>query len=324
MAVGESDSPVQLWNTISGRRIAEFPLRDRNGESSTAGFSPNGKTLAIDNGRSDIQLWNIATRHPEGAPLHFFKLAGGPDAFAFSSNGKILAVANYDTVELWDLSARRELGRPLNVSNGKGNQVLLIAFNQDRTLTVVTSVTAQLWDVANQHRISAFTVGSRFAAGTVNNVENTAYYPTGKILAIENGDTIDLWNMATQHRVGVPLVFGVPYPAGLEFSPDGKTLAVMVGGNAIQLWDISTGKQIGGSLEAEIARTENVVTPLSGPIFSPDGRSVIAWNFTSIWRWNIALPAHLLGAACSIASRSRMRREWKVYIPYESFTRICE
>src|SRR5262249_12874298 len=86
------DQTVRLWEVATRREVAQFDHPDVE----WATFSPDGKTLAADNG-DIVRLWDIATRRERG------RLSGHLPAFA--PDGKTLAIARADgTIRLWDLS----------------------------------------------------------------------------------------------------------------------------------------------------------------------------------------------------------------------------
>jgi WD40 repeat protein len=99
-------------------------------------------------------------------------------------------------------------------------------------------------------------------------VSAVAFSPDGKLIVSASRDgTIRFWSLATReesHRCLNPR--GVA--SSLSFSPDGKHL-IAVSENAIELWEVSTGKRrlrVGGA-------RDDAFSPAA---FSPDGRSFAA------------------------------------------------
>jgi WD40 repeat protein len=137
---GRHGGGVVLWDVAARRRLADDPLRVKEGPVRSIAFSPDGKTLAAECGVG-VVLWNAAARsrltdEPLNVNERFVV------SVAFSPNSKTLA-AGIGTrlasgvlrggVVLWDVATRERLAdEPLPVQEGR---VRSVAFSPDgRTL----------------------------------------------------------------------------------------------------------------------------------------------------------------------------------------------
>jgi WD40 repeat protein len=176
LLAGAASGWVQVWETASGRKVAELgapPAQfiapalgggEFGGRGFVGGFgkggdgphgqvgalalSPDGRVLAV-LGQQGLKLWELATgderarlagpRNPSNPP--------GPCALAFSPDGRLLAVADQDvTATLWDVSSGTEAGRLV----GHRDVLSALAFRADGRALASGSgdTTALLWDVS--------------------------------------------------------------------------------------------------------------------------------------------------------------------------------
>jgi WD40 repeat protein len=111
--------------------------------------SASSKLLASAETDGTVRLWNPATGHPIGAPLHATSVLNGVFAVAFSPNGKLLASADADgTVRLWNPATGRPVGAP--IQTGALNGVDTVAFSPDGKLLAsgATDGNVRLWQVS--------------------------------------------------------------------------------------------------------------------------------------------------------------------------------
>ena len=208
-------------------------------------FSLNGRLLASADADGTVRLWNPATSHGVGAPLHA-STQHGVYGVAFSPDGRLLASADGDgTVRLWNPATGHEVGAPLHAS-GKTTArygVRAVAFSPDGRLLASAGAdgTVRLWNPATGHE-----VGTPLHASAQFGVFGVAFSPDGRLLASTGGDgTVRLWNPATGRPAGKTIQTSVGPFGGhgaVAFSPDGKLLAISSGDGTVRLWNPVTGR----------------------------------------------------------------------------------
>jgi hypothetical protein len=103
-------------------------------------------------------------------------------------------------------------------------------------------------------------------------------------------------------------------------APAGASAAGSAGLIAAAQDGVQTRQEVG----TPIGFTPVAVNLPAGLSFSPDGRTLAAFSQQNVWLWNISLPKDLVTAACSIAGHPFTPGEWNLYVPSESFQKICE
>jgi WD40 repeat protein len=169
-----------------------------------AAFSPDGKTLAVANGRQ-LALWNLAT----GARLHPDDSMGGP-VLAVHTHGHNLLARDMDMdLSLWDLRTGK-LQRRFSKAHHQRPQ-------------------ERRYDAACE----LLHWGGGFQAISPDGLKVAAFWHDGPI---------HLFDLASGQRLH--LFEGSEPATCLAFSPDGKFLAGPTDDGRIRLWDTRTGKPI--------------------------------------------------------------------------------
>jgi WD40 repeat protein len=224
----------------------------------------------------------------------FYEGRGGVGA-AFSPDGKLLVTASgYQGMTVWDVGSGRALGQFLSQSNSEG---VAAAFTPDGKQLVAAhwgmhreGCPVGLWDVAKRERV-------RSLDEDVNDVAFTgaAVAPDGKTVALaggwsargNEGSKLVFWDLASGDEVGQ--VTGLPIPAGgrrnevtafhaVAYSPDGRTLAALLGGRVF-LAEVASRKFRGQmtfpSPNGEARTMREGIVP-GALAFTRDGRTLVA------------------------------------------------
>lgn len=213
---------------------------------------------------------------------------------AFSPDGKLLVTGSaFQGMTLWDVGAGRVLSQLPTTANNGG---LSAVFTPNGQQLVVANwggpgmglCPVAVWDVAKRERIRSLDDDVNDTAFTA-----AAAAPDGKTLALagacarKNGaPAVCLWDLASGDEVGrieglIPLdptrrLVGGGF-AALAYSPDGRTLAVLLEERVV-LVEVATGKPRGQfTLPARPATVPNGQGMTLGALaFSPDGRTLAA------------------------------------------------
>lgn len=237
LATGDGDGSLRTWD-ISGAEPRERPTIARpDGAVIAVALAPDGRSLATLSGHSAGWVWELSS----GSPVTRGALPGAGAAGAFTADGRQLITLS-GALMTWDLSqatprliARVDGHR--NFSHSPHNLDLVRGGRLAATIGGFPSV--RLWDLAGPAPRSLAVIddvdNNRSIMGDV------ALAPDGSVLAVgvgQWGPALHLWRITPGglRRVDAP---EVEQARRLAFAPDGKTLAVSDGRDAIRLLDLT-------------------------------------------------------------------------------------
>jgi transglutaminase-like putative cysteine protease/WD40 repeat protein len=243
-------------------------------------FSPTGKTLAAIEGRGDavVKLRDAVT----GQQRSSIRATGRIECMAFSPNGKSLAIG----------AEKAESSAP-----SRGSAAAPKANSHQQIMDNRAGVTVKIYDIASG-RAHVTLAGGRPA-------QTVLFSPDGKLVITGSQDaaevacfdahsgkllgTIVLRSMAERRSPKTHFFREM----NLAFSPDGKSLAVTADRDrAITLWDVTSRTQVGslvGPSKSPASRGGHFMgqgSSRNGPIYSPDGKLVVASSGWSVYVWD--------------------------------------
>lgn len=300
LVAGDDDGRVRLFDLSTGTERGELvghDLRVRGVAISSTGVVASGGSDRT------VRLWDAATHRSRGSPL---PTGGIVLDVAFSRDGALVAAAVADgSVMVWSTADGTVRGR----LTGHDGPVYAVAFGSGTTLVSGgEDATVRMWDA-----VTARPTRDPIVADDA--VQDVAVSPNGGVVAAAGAaSSIQFFDARTGAPHGTSITGFTGWINDIAFTPDGRTLATAAD-EGLQLWDVATGRDRGGRLEAG--------TRTYGVAFGPDGHLLASAGAGATIVWDLR-SEHLVAQACGIADRSLSRGEWDSFLPEgTSYAETC-
>lgn len=290
MVAGYGANMAVIWDIAQEPRLVrEIP---HAAPVSHAEFSPDGNRIVTTETGGKAYLRDAETgelqlvlEHDE-SNLEFGR---------FTSDGKHLITATYNTIFAWDSSTGELLGRHEDPSFWGERR-----HNRKNPITLSPAGPYVAYQKGGkQAKIWNFVSGKTTASDQVHRapIGAVVFSPGGRMLATGSNDqNVRIFNRGT----GLTHRFDLNHRGIIKsvvFSPNGETLASGAYEGTIRIWDCNSGEQI-----VETMHHPGTVKLLQ---FTPDGRTLVSVGEKSVSMWNIqsgvARPSLMVDEECGYA-----------------------
>jgi RNA polymerase sigma factor (sigma-70 family) len=230
------EAEITVWDT------ATWTVRGTIGSRGLLALAGDGRTMLVRH-KGQVEVWDsFGEKMLKAAPFEFQRI----DAAALAPDGSVVAVSGLNEIVYWkwrngDKYDRLNVGRKVDdllfSPDGK-----FVAEGPDSRRTVevrdvATLKVVQALSDAAQPRVPQMVAGMAFADGGKELVFGNR---VGLIESIPVPNRVHFWDVASGGLTRQVDLKGAG-PIGLDVSPDGKTLAVVIGdgdGIALAAWDL--------------------------------------------------------------------------------------
>lgn len=323
IAVTERDKAVRVYDTGSGKRLHSWAVKLNNpyeNYASAVTYSPDGKWIAAGATDHAIYLFDAGTGKESG---RLTGTGWYPWGLAFASDSKTLFSTGWDgPIRRWDVATRKQLplpdgavrgsevvaaspdGKMLAYADGEGglrfvdpksgkemkrlatpiDDAVHIAFSRDSRLLAVggsraDQVHVSVLDLATDKVMRKWEWEK--GRDPHSTVEDIVFSPDGKQLAVavfRRGE-FRLLDLAAhgQRAIAHQEIYG------LDYSPDGTTLATAGWDKVIRLWNPASG-ELRNQVVVNLPQVQD--PRMYGVKFSPDGKLLATANMSAallIW-----------------------------------------
>jgi WD40 repeat protein len=268
---------LRFFDAARGNETRSLDVQGGNTLSSLE-LRPDNKTLLAGSAQGVMRLYDY-TADKQLKEIRGFDLAPG-NAYALSRDGKNLFLAGVGKVHHWDVDSGKEvrqLDAPqlFGLGGGRGMMTGGLAVSADGTLLAVSGTqSAAVFDTATGKQKAGASGGSALIA--------IRFTPDGKGLFTNSNDyVVHQWEVASAKLVRALVTpdklrrdrfdFDLaPYLGVVDFSSDGKLVAVSQGSVGVTIWETDTGKLVKRYAAEERARRDDFLQSV-GFAFAPRG-----------------------------------------------------
>ncbi len=268
LATASMDHSIRLWDFVTRQRLATF--QGHLSEVWALAFSPDGQKLVSSAKDGSVKLWPLHRPAKEDAP------AGAWQPLRFSRDSRSLAVIDpQGKVAIFNLTTpepEQQFQLDLPPSRGPFRPPPLLTEDLRTLAYGLEDGTVQFWNTetreTNTLKVASHPVGV------------LALSPDGRVLITGGGfgRSLQWWDL----RRGTNTVLDTE-ARRVMFSPDGRTLAAFLRGNAVELWDVATRSRRMDLAGGEGQSGFSLPPPAA---FSPDGGILAIGSDDTVRLWD--------------------------------------
>jgi WD40 repeat protein len=277
MVSGGYDAALKLWEVRTGRLVRSIDVR---ASVNAVAFSPDGRHAISGSTDGAVKLWEVES----GRLVR--KFSNSQDwilSVSFSRDGAKIVSGSKSGTTLWDAKT----GRLLRSFPSQAVGAVKISSDGQRVFSITQGFIA--WDVQTGKRLRMFSPpGEQVELNSISS-DGRRLLAKGFQCRSEgrgrscSAERLELWNTDTQQ-----LVMSEPIESDSDpgwngaFSPDRRYLLIGATSSnpTLKLWDVETGRLI-----RTVQRSK--LSGFGDPVFSPDGRYVLATDEAAINLWDV-------------------------------------
>ena len=263
LAFGQGDRILTI-DVASGKETNRWRLPSK---AYTLAFHPRDRRLAVGYAES-----RVASVYDSAQGSHVADLPVGlmnDQVVAWHPDGARLAVAGTDPrIQIWDVAAKRRLA----MLEGHVEPVRGLSFHPDGDLLASGSWDGvlRLWDSATGRQLM------QFALAGIPAFSNDGRWLGSAWQGGEQWQLLEVTPSREYRTIVSSLGAGRGHYHDGDISPDGRLLALGMGGEGDRLWDLSSGRELA-----------LLPSGSHGVLFQSDGRALFSCDPTGLQRWPI-------------------------------------
>ena len=234
--VFEGEQALIVYEMATGKPLPE-PIESHRSTVYGSECAPDGSLVSFGKDRS-VRTWDL--KHGKPVAQFAVELDLNGRSFALSADGTRVAVPNYNvkSIGIFERLTGKRL-RNIQVDSASGQHLSFSSDGRFLAGAIGDRRSAQVWDVDTGASMLKVTAGNR-----VNTVAG-AFSPDGRMFAFGDGGHVRIWDTATwKEGTGIQVVATSWGLASLQFSPDGRTLAIASGyGDGVRLYEFATRRE---------------------------------------------------------------------------------